>query len=641
MSEFRTFIDEVTQSTYYKGANILQYSDGGGELYVSFQTLLRFLDEHVNMKSNGKSVISIDWKSDKPFFAYSTSVSFNLLKCYLCNSYVPTSDGAFAQNSIQPFEAFNKFSTTLVTTTQDGKTTVIVSQQQADQNKKIEAINSKITQANPTGEGYLTYPQVGNINYIYLNAGFVAEQMTKQADAADSAVSVRKLLQAICDEIGKALGSINDFQVIIDDDENIITIVDYNQKRIKGLADIGGSEVTTIKAQGLGSFVTGISAQSSITPELATMISIGAQANGNKPGVEAVSFSLMNKGLIDRFYVEKSPPGETDKTDEDLLAKSEKDRSTKYQQTRAAYITFIANQKESSDKVLLKSTDKLNLENICSDFYKTLLGAFTNSGQASTSFIPIKLDISLAGMSGIKIFQRFTLSGDVLPYTYKDNFDFVIMGVSHEVSSNGVWTTKLSAIIALKEETTKTSTGTFMYIGDKGTEGVSAGGASTVGASTGGASKSLTGKFKGSTTISAAETISFMTDVLIGLGITNPNQYQIQFMKSWRQHEGAQAAWNPLNSTKSKPGATIFNYATVKNYPDRATGLEATIDTLKLDYYIKVREAIKDIKVEKDIDKAMQAVNDSPWGSNFIPPKAGSWKKLTNLIYKDPIIKRG
>ena len=43
----------------------------------------------------------------------------------------------------------------------------------------------------------------------------------------------------------------------------------------------------------------------------------------------------------------------------------------------------------------------------------------------------------------------------------------------------------------------------------------------------------------------------------------------------------------------------------------------------------------------KDIDKAMQAVNDSPWGSNFIPPKAGSWKRLTNLIYKDPIIKRG
>jgi len=444
MGEFKKFIDEVTQSAYYRGANILQYSDGGGELYISFQVLLKFLEEQVNMKSNGKSIVKIDWESDKPYFAFSTSVSFNLLKCYLYNSYVPTSDGAFSQSGVFTFNPFNTFATP--STPPPFLTTA-----QTERSGKINGINDAYTKANATEKVYRVYPQVGNINYIYLNAGFVAEQMTKQADAADSAVSVRKLLQGICDEVGKALGSINDFQVILDDDENILTIIDYNQKRIKGLADIEGSQVTTIKAQGLGSFVTSISAQSSITPELATMISVGAQANGNKPGVEAVSFSLMNKGLIDRFYVEKSTPGETDKTDEDILAKSEKERSTKYEKTREAYIIFIANQKESSDKVFFKSTDKLNLENICADFYKTLLGAFTNNKQTSTSFIPVKIDLSLAGMSGIKIFQRFTLSGDVLPYTYKDNFDFVITGVSHEISNNGRWITKLSAIIALKE----------------------------------------------------------------------------------------------------------------------------------------------------------------------------------------------
>lgn len=444
MGEFKKFIDEVTQSAYYRGANILQYSDGGGELYISFQVLLKFLEEQVNMKSNGKSIVKIDWESDKPYFAFSTSVSFNLLKCYLYNSYVPTSDGAFSQNGVFTFNPFNTFATP--STPPPFLTTA-----QTERSGKINGINDAYTKANATEKVYRVYPQVGNINYIYLNAGFVAEQMTKQADAADSAVSVRKLLQGICDEVGKALGSINDFQVILDDDENILTIIDYNQKRIKGLADIEGSQVTTIKAQGLGSFVTSISTQSSITPELATMISVGAQANGNKPGVEAVSFSLMNKGLIDRFYVEKSTPGETDKTDEDILAKSEKERSTKYEKTREAYIIFIANQKESSDKVFFKSTDKLNLENICADFYKTLLGAFTNNKQTSTSFIPVKIDLSLAGMSGIKIFQRFTLSGDVLPYTYKDNFDFVITGVSHEISNNGRWITKLSAIIALKE----------------------------------------------------------------------------------------------------------------------------------------------------------------------------------------------
>jgi len=445
MGEYKTFIDEVTQKEYYRGANFIQYSDGGGELYISFQVLLKFLEEQVNMKSDGKSIVKIDWESDKPFFAFSTSVSFNLLKCYLHNPYVKNSDGAFTQNGVSSFFPFNTFAT-------PSAQPPFLTAAQTERGVKINGINDAYAKANPTTtEDLLTYPQAGNVNYIYLNAGFVAEQMTKQADSADTAVSVRKLLQAICDDIGKALGSINDFQVILDDDENTLTIVDYNQKRIKGLSNIEGSKVTTIKAQGLGSFVTSISAQSSITPDLASTISIGAQANGNKPGVEAVSFSLMNKGLIDRFYVEKSPPGETSKTDQGLITSSTKEKATKYKETTAAYKAFIANQQESGDKVLLKSTDKLNLENICADFYKALTGAFTNSGQASTSFIPIKLDISLAGMSGIKIFQRFTLSGDVLPYTYKDNFDFVITGVSHEVSSNGIWTTKLSAIIALKE----------------------------------------------------------------------------------------------------------------------------------------------------------------------------------------------
>ena len=111
MGEFKKFIDEVTQSAYYRGANILQYSDGGGELYISFQVLLKFLEEQVNMKSNGKSIVKIDWESDKPYFAFSTSVSFNLLKCYLYNSYVPTSDGAFSQSGVFTFNPFNTFAT--------------------------------------------------------------------------------------------------------------------------------------------------------------------------------------------------------------------------------------------------------------------------------------------------------------------------------------------------------------------------------------------------------------------------------------------------------------------------------------------------------------------------------------------------
>lgn len=431
MGIYTTFIDAVVKSVDYRGANIIQYDDGGGELYISFQVLLKFIEDYINLKSEGESIVKIDWESDKPFFAYSTSVSFNLLTCYLYNGYVNNSAGSFSQNGVANFQLFTFFS--------------------KEKNQNIINIQENLKKQSGVTIGtdpkqYSVYPTIGNINYIYINAGFIAKTLTEGANNADNQASVRKLLQDICDGVGKALGSVNDFQVIIDDDTQMMTIVDFNQKRIKGLADVSKSKVTTIKAQGLGSFVTDISAQSNITPELATTISIGAQADGNQLGAEAVSFSRLSAGIKDRIYVERVVPGASN------VNEVAEEGNKQFENTKNAYVTVIANQLPKAElDITFKSDDKLNLENVCTELYKALLGKFTENKQAATAFIPVKLDLTLMGISGIKIFQRFTISGDILPYTYKDNYDFVITGVSHEISTTNKWTTKVSAIIALKE----------------------------------------------------------------------------------------------------------------------------------------------------------------------------------------------
>lgn len=600
---FSGFIQEIKKEDF-KGTNFVEYKDGGGEIYISFKTLLRFLDTYTNLESKGKTILKIDWESDKPFLAYSTTVSCNLQKCYIFNSYLGTTDGNFGiDNEVAPFEEFKTF----------------------EEGRKLATLNDTLRQAAGKPSKYSIYPVIGNINNIYLNAGFLSQELTKGSDNSESKVSIRAFLQTICDGVNKALGGVNDFQVVVDADENQATIVDFNQKRIKGLSAINGSNITTIKAQGLGSFLTGISAQSSITPDMATMISIGAQAGGNALGEEATSFSRLSRGITDRVYPEKIITNSKNKT-------PDKGDPGDFEKTIEAYKQIIANQKsqgESQQAISFKSDSNTNLENIAVDLYKGCLGTFTKTDQTSTTFIPVKLDFTLAGISGIKIFQRFTISGDVLPYTYKDNFDFIVTGVSHDISNDNIWHTKIASIIALKdpkEEPDKLLIGTYIEIGD-----ITTGDTST---------QSASNFSKGSVATTTAETVSFLTDVLIGLGIANPNQYQIQFMKAWRQHEGGKAAWNPFNSTINKPGATIFNSATVKNYPDRATGLAATLGTLNLNYYKEVVKVIKNIKIEKDINKAMQTVNDSPWGSNFNPPLAGNWRSLTNLIYKDPIVSK-
>ena len=418
----------MVKSVKYRGANFIQYADSGGELYISFQTLLKFIAEYITLvDQNDQAIVKVDWESDKPFFAYSTSISCNLLKCYLYNDYVGNEDGAFYQDDSATFHPFTFF-----------------------EDQSLKNLNTELGKKADAPD-YSIFPVVGNINYVYLNVGFLSELLTSGSDNAQNLVSVREFLQEVCNGVNKALGSINDLQVIIDDDTNTLTVVDFNQKRIKGLADIKKGMVTTLKAQGLGSFVISINAQSSITPDIAATIAIGAQANANQLGVEAITFSRLSQGIVDRIYTERKPKNAPNVNNIDL----EKEKNEQFQTAVEAYIQLIANQipsDDTSEKILFKSDDDINLENIPVELYKALLGKFTESKQASTTFIPIKLELVLSGISGIKIFDRFTITSDVLPYIYNQNFDFIVTGVSHEITNNNRWLTKLSAIITLKEE---------------------------------------------------------------------------------------------------------------------------------------------------------------------------------------------
>lgn len=52
------------------------------------------------------------------------------------------------------------------------------------------------------------------------------------------------------------------------------------------------------------------------------------------------------------------------------------------------------------------------------------------------------------------------------------------------------------------------------------------------------------------------------------------------YLAKWAPHENTQAAFNPLATTQSAAGATQFNSAGVKNYPDEAAGARATAETI-------------------------------------------------------------
>ena len=85
---------------------------------------------------------------------------------------------------------------------------------------------------------------------------------------------------------------------------------------------------------------------------------------------------------------------------------------------------------------------------------------------------------------------------------------------------------------------------------------------------------------------------------------------------AWEMAEGGHwyntAYYNPLNTTQSMPGATIFNSVGVKAYTSWKQGLEATMITLKNGYYGGILDALKR---GNDSESVARAVGASPWGT--------------------------
>ena len=455
MREYSTFIEDLKQNG---DINAIEYTNGGYEPYISLQGLLKWisLPDNINIFSQGKPIVHIDWESDKPFFAYSTTISGNLDKCYVRNEYIKTTEGTISSQAYiitdsnyglnkkyskgyQPFRPFTSFN-----------------------NKELQALQSSAESKAGNPLKYSIFPTVGNLNNVYLNLAYLLEELSKSSDNEENRVSISLFLQKICNTVTKCLGSVNDIQVVMEADTNTLSIIDYNQKRIKNLRN-SSKQPTIIAAQGIGmndtltgTFVKNISAQSSITPQTATMISVGAQKQGAVLGEDATSFSKMSKGLLDRVYPTKyiDTPSKvlvntTSKTRKDLIEE-------RFKEAIEAYTELIKSQQPTAETgftpIALIADDVGNFQNIPVELYKAATALFTDNNQVSTAFIPVKLDFTLYGISGIKIFQRFTLSSDVLPYSYDNNYDFLVTGVSHTVD-NQKWDTRVSSLIALKEST--------------------------------------------------------------------------------------------------------------------------------------------------------------------------------------------
>ena len=289
------------------------------------------------------------------------------------------------------------------------------------------------------------YPDAGRLMNVYINMAWILQEARQHKDSKNK-VQFYELIEGICRGIESSLGGRNTLNPAVDPDTGRFYILDEHQ--IPSIREAQGEipDADRIKLYGLnpgvqGTFVRDFGIKTSITNELASTITIGAQANGTIKGEDATAFSVWNRGLVDRILVVKT---NKDEPRNEGNPQAEADLQKRYKKLLQEYINFLtgqANYEWDEQKVEGFSSILTNMITFKES------AAAVNEGKASgiLGFLPIDLNVTMDGISGIKIYQQFAADTSFLPRNYGMSLRFLITGITHRIENN-TWTTQISTV---------------------------------------------------------------------------------------------------------------------------------------------------------------------------------------------------
>ncbi len=301
-------------------------------------------------------------------------------------------------------------------------------------------------------------PYLGRMMNIYVNISHVTGLMRSIANSQNDNYDVNlvDLLQQLMDSISKAMGSINKFKITTD--KNYIKIIEEAPIVPQTLERDTAIEYALFNLYGVrnneGSFVYSFNMSSEISPSFASQITIGAQANGNTSNVNATSFSNFNEGLIDRIIKEKVTNNTVNVNEGVETGVSQGDKVNALEKIK----------KLSSEvyEVLSKGFANLdnsgidNLQSKYSEFCSLVVGELTKNPTStkdsdnniqtmkSPFFIPVKLSITMDGLSGLLLYEKINFYNNILPPSYgEDNVEFIITALTDDITNDNSWKTTL------------------------------------------------------------------------------------------------------------------------------------------------------------------------------------------------------
>ena len=301
-----------------------------------------------------------------------------------------------------------------------------------------------------------TSPYIGKTMGILINIDYISNLLDSSIDE-EGKLALYDFLKNIMSNIQTSLGSINNFEVIYNSETNIFSIIDNTF--IPGVFDylklskpvIAKFNPNLLKPN-YGSFVTNVDIVSKLDNKFTSMITIGAQVNGNVVGENATAFSRWNVGLTDRIITVKQ-----NINDPNASTNSATTSSLTPEEAYSNNILALFKYRTTLNQGTISIDDISNNRQSIIDVFKYEVGYFTDKNLIpGVGFIPLSLNLTFDGLSGIRIYDAYNIDDTLLPGNYKNNIQFVAVGVSHKIDSNG-WKTSLESISGPKQNTPTTT----------------------------------------------------------------------------------------------------------------------------------------------------------------------------------------
>lgn len=293
----------------------------------------------------------------------------------------------------------------------------------------------------------------GKLMNVFVNIDHTASVLSQNVDG-NGKVNLLKFLSILLKDINDCFGNVNKLEPVFDTEENLLKIIDANgMDDVKSSIEEAEKEANPMAvfqvygigniAEPVGSFVTNVDFQVQLPPNMAAMATISAQAGGNIVGENATGLSKLNYGLEDRIVTTK------------LDKSSIEGAKTGNESPESLFNNTIQSVQKEVNQLYKKrfyakdSVSSLRSNNRDIALYLTGNEALKEK-MPSPFFIPFNLKLDMQGLSGMRNYERFSITETVLPYSYRSGdqggvIDFLIKGISHRISNN-TWTTSLETL---------------------------------------------------------------------------------------------------------------------------------------------------------------------------------------------------